>query len=103
LRATETMIHKYYVTVTGATPKRKDRNWGAYVRNLNTHKKNDPYSKVDPKLVSLIDQVREHHRNPVMHPEDVLTPDEAQSLFSMCQAVIITFAGALKDLSGSTP
>lgn len=99
VRASETMIHKYYVLVTGGTPKRKDRNWGAYVRNLNSHKKHDPASKVDTKLIALIDQVREHHRNPVMHPEVILTPDEAQSLFSICQAVIITFAGALKKLA----
>lgn len=36
-----------------------------------------------------------------MHPEVTLTPDEAQSLFSICQAVIITFAGALKAVSGT--
>lgn len=99
VRAAEGVIYKYYVAVTGTTPKRKDRNWGAYVRNLNRHLKNDPSSKADPKLITLIDQVREHHRNPVIHPDITLTPDEAQSLFSICQAVIITFAGALKLLS----
>jgi hypothetical protein len=99
VRATESMIHQYYVTVTSGTLRRKDRNWGAYVRNLNGHLKANPASRVDRKLVALIDQVREHHRNPVMHPEITLSPDEAQSLFSICQAVIITFAGALKTLS----
>jgi hypothetical protein len=97
VRATETIIHKYYCEVTQATPKRKDRNWGAYVRNLNRHLKQSG-SAVDPKLVALIDQIREHHRNPVMHPEISLTADEAQSLFSICQAVIITFAVALAAL-----
>jgi hypothetical protein len=101
VRATETIIFKYYQAVTGSTPKRKDRNWGAYVRNLNAHKKKEPTSKADPKLITLIDQVREHHRNPVIHPEITLTPDEAQSLFSICQAVIITFAGALTNLTAT--
>lgn len=61
VRATETLIHQYYCTVTQTTPKRKDRNWGAYVRNLNTHLKKTSGSQVEPKLVALIDQVREYH------------------------------------------
>jgi hypothetical protein len=102
VRATETMIHKYYETVTGSALRRKDRNWGAYVRNLNTHLKNNPTSRIDRKLVVLIDQVREHHRNPVMHPEITLDSDEAQSLFSICQAIIVTFANALRLLGGQS-
>jgi hypothetical protein len=98
-RATEGLIHRYYVAVTGSTPKRKDRNWGAYVRNLKAHKNKNANSKADPTLIALIDQVREHHRNPVIDPEIMLTADEAQSLFSICQAVIISFARALKAIS----
>lgn len=98
IRATESLIHIYYVKVSGSIPRRKDRNWGAYVRNLNAHRKANSNSAVDPKLISLIDQVREHHRNPVMHPELTLSADEAQSLFNVCQGVIIAFAGALGKL-----
>jgi hypothetical protein len=99
IRATETVIHRYYVAVTESTPKRKDRNWGAYVRNLNQHKKNNPdTSQVDAKLVALIDQAREHHRNPVMHPELMLTDDEALSLFNICQSIVIAFAVAISSL-----
>ncbi len=101
MRATETLIHRYYVTITGTTPRRKDRNWGAYVRNLNAHNNRTTGAKADVKLISLIDQIREHHRNPIMHPEITLTPDEAQSLFSICQAAIISFAGALRALGGA--
>ena len=101
VRATETLIHKYYCAVTQSQPKRKDRNWGAYVRNLNRHRNQNSSSGVDPKLVALIDQVREHHRNPVMHPEITLNTDEAQSMFSICQAVIITLANGLRALPGA--
>jgi hypothetical protein len=98
-RAAEGLIHRYYVAVTGSTPKRKDRNWGAYVRNLKAHKKKTANSKVDPTLIALIDQVREHHRNPIIDPEVTLMADEAQSLFSICQAVIISVAGALTAIA----
>jgi hypothetical protein len=91
IRATETVIHEYYVKVTGHTPRRKDRNWGAYVRNLKVHKRDNATSKVDLKLVSLIDQIREHHRNVLMHPEESLSPEEALGLFGICQSAITAF------------
>lgn len=100
MRATETAIHTYYVAVTEHTPKRKDRNWGAYVRNLKAHKKNNVDSKVDPKLIALIDQIREHHRNVLMHPEETLTPDEALVLFGVCQSAVTAFALGIKALPG---
>lgn len=103
LRATETLVHQYYVAAVGANLKRKDRNWGAYVRNLNAHRKNNPDSQVDPKLISLIDQVREHHRNPVIHPELMLSAEEAQTLFSVCTGVIIAFANACAVLQPHPP
>jgi len=101
MRATEGIIHKYYVSVTGQIPRRKERNWGAYVRNLNRHRNNNADSKADPKLIALIDQLREHHRNVLMHPEETLTADEALSLFGVCQSAIVAFVGGLK--SNTTP
>jgi hypothetical protein len=100
IRATESVIHAYYVAVTGQTPKRKDRNWGAYVRNLNAHKRMNPDSKVEPKLVALIDQIREHHRNVLMHPEETLTAEEALVLTGVCQSAITAFARGIKTISG---
>lgn len=105
VRSVETLIHDYYVQVTGdANMKRKDRNWGAYVRNLNRHLKMHPgSSKVDPKLVALIDQIREHHRNVVIHPEESLNQSQATILFSICLSAIISFVQeiyALEQMSG---
>lgn len=96
MRATESVIHEYYVAVTGHTPKRKDRNWGAYVRNLNAHRKSHPESKADPKLIALLDQIREHHRNVLIHPEETLSPEEALTLFGICQSAIVAFANGLR-------
>lgn len=98
IRAAETVIFDYYKRVTQQTPKRKDRNWGAYVSNLRAHNKKSPQLAADEKLIALIDQVREHHRNPVMHPEVTLNEDEALSLFNICQSIIIASVGAIKAL-----
>jgi hypothetical protein len=95
LRATEAVIHKYYVAVTKNDDlKRKDRNWGAYVRNLNRYRKINPDS-ADPKIISMIDQIREHHRNVIIHPENTLTDSEAQVLFTVCVGAIIAMLRAI--------
>lgn len=99
VRATESVIYQYYVVVTGdINMRRKDRNWGAYVRNLNAHRKRNADSRVDPKLIALIDQIREHHRNPVMHPEETLSPTDAYALFNVCQSAILMFVNAIEAL-----
>jgi hypothetical protein len=96
MRAVESAIHTYYTEATGHTPKRKDRNWGAYVRNLRSHIKDNIDSKVDTKLIALIDQIREHHRNVLMHPEERLELEEAVSLFGISQSAIIAFARGIR-------
>jgi hypothetical protein len=99
VRATETVIHEYYIKATSNPITRKDRNWGAYVRNLNKHLKDNPTtSKVDRKLVSLIDQIREHHRNVVIHPEQTLTPSQAYTMFNVCQGAVISLVEGIDAL-----
>ena len=102
IRATESVIHQYYVTVTADVGmKRKDRNWGAYVRNLNRHRNQHIDSKADSKLIALIDQIREHHRNVVMHPEESLTDEQAGALFNICQSAITSFVAEIGVLTGT--
>jgi len=99
IRAAETLIRKYYSAVTGVQEmKSKDRNWGAYVRNLKSQLEQGN-KQVNPKIIALIDQVREHHRNPVMHPEVTLSPAEALSLFNIAQSVIISLATELTRIN----
>jgi hypothetical protein len=38
--------------------------------------------------VDTLHAIKDNHRNPLMHPEDVLTMHEAVSLFSICQSMI---------------
>lgn len=81
LRATESVIREYLATVTRGTSKSKHRNWGAYIRTLTG-------AGVDPKITSMLDQIREMHRNPLMHPEDSLSNEEAVELFDICKSAI---------------
>jgi hypothetical protein len=77
LRAAESAIRMYYEEVTGKKPKSKMRNWGAYVKVLNE-------SGADTRITGFIDHVRELYRNPILHPEDNVTPEEALVFLGAC-------------------
>lgn len=89
LRATEALIREYYTIVVGHPPKMQSRNWGRYINHLR--KKN-----ADSKILSALDQIREMHRNPLMHPEDFLSMDEAATLFGVAQGVIVSMAADIE-------
>lgn len=82
LRATEDIIREYYGLVVGTLPAKKSRNWGVYIKGLRAH-------GADQKIVAALEQVKDMHRNPIMHPEVVLTTDEAISLFGIAQGIIV--------------
>lgn len=87
MRATEKVLRQYYQFVTGKLSKRKD--WGSVLADL---KKN---TKVNPKVVQVLDQIRDLYRNPLMHPETFLTMDEALILFDISKAGIASMAGEI--------
>lgn len=90
LRGTEAVIRAYYQHVTGTLPKPKMRNWGAYVKHLIT-------SGADPKITGYIDHLRELYRNPVFHPEENLSPEEAQMFLGACISAICQMLIAIRD------
>jgi hypothetical protein len=90
LRATEAVIRAYYQHVTGTLPKPQMRNWGAYVKNLAA-------AGADPKITGYIDHLRELYRNPVFHPEDNLTPEEAQMFLGACVSAICQMLISMRD------
>ncbi len=79
IRALEAVVVDYIVRKTGGKPLKRDL--GAYVTTLEKEGAN-------PDVTFVIDQIRRLHRNPLMHPEDVLNPDEAIDLFLLCRSAI---------------
>ncbi len=77
MRALESVILVYYVKVIGGPPKARMRNWGVYIKALRDS------GKASDKIVHLLDHIRETYRNPVNHPEEIVTLDEAQRLFGV--------------------
>jgi hypothetical protein len=98
LRATDSTLRAYYARFVGKAPKPKVRNWGTYTSVLRkcASAPNAQPPKPDLKTISLIDQIREMHRNPIIHPEDNLDEDKALVLFDVCKSAIVAMASELK-------
>lgn len=94
IRAIESVIHKYYLTVCDPKPA-PDRleNWGAYISRLHELKRPDV-----EEIVALLQQIKDQHRNLIMHPEIVLNFNEAYTLFEISKAAIMAMASKLSEM-----
>lgn len=80
LRAVEALIREYVTRASGDLPKKRD--WGHYREVLTRVGAAD-------NVTSMVDDLRRHDRNPLMHPEVVLgTPHEAADVLILCKTVI---------------
>ena len=93
MRATEALMHQYYLTVCKPTPPPKDRleNWGKYLAAFMECQDQHAH-----EVAALLQQIKNQHRNPIMHPEVVLTVEEAFTLFEVARAAIIAMASKLR-------
>ena len=66
------------------------RNWGVYIRNLRK-------CSADPKILSTLEQIKDLHRNPVIHPEVQIDIDEALSLVGIAESAISRMIADMKD------
>jgi hypothetical protein len=90
LRAVEHVIIKYVETVTRhVTLKKKPRDWGAYITVLKNH-------GGDAKVIGNLQHIKDHYRNPIIHPEETLGRDDAFSLFNTSISAIIQLDAAIE-------
>ncbi len=92
MRAVEAVMHEYYIAVCEPEPKPTKRleSWGAYIAEFQKSPK--PEAK---EVVALLQQIKDQHRNLIMHPEVVLSPDEAFSVFEIAKGAITVMADKL--------
>jgi len=92
LRAMELVLHNYYLCVCKPSPLPKKRleNWGAYIKELQ--KSTDPSVS---EVIAILQQIKDKHRNLIMHPDAVLSADESFTLFEIAQGAIIAMVSAL--------
>ncbi len=83
LRGTESVLRDYSCSVVKSN-RVKTLLWGPMVNHLRDRKKNPP-----PKgLLSNLDNIRVHLRNPTAHPEKIYDIDEVQDLFGLSVEIV---------------
>jgi hypothetical protein len=88
-RVTESVLRKYYSYVTGGQAQPKVRNIGVYLNALKQSKKGDE------KILAALKQMTDLHRNPLIHPEVVLTTEESINTLGMARSVIAAMLAIL--------
>lgn len=101
IRAMEALMHNYYIFICKPESGRKLRSWAAYISALyklteDTKVRESVRTDVK-KVMALLQQIKDQDRNLIMHPEVVLTPDEAHKLFEIAKGVIIAIADRLPE------
>ena len=80
-RCAESVLRRYYELVIGHLPKPKMRNWGMYIRNLRK-------CGADQTVITILEQIKDLHRNPVIHPEKAMENEEALSLIGIIDSAL---------------
>jgi hypothetical protein len=88
MRALEGIIKDIYCPAfLGKKP--TGNGWNSYIKCLEK-------TVADPKVLSILDQIRSLHRNPTIHPQVVLTINESLSLFGIAQSAIVAMMEDVK-------
>jgi hypothetical protein len=93
MRATESLLRKYHKRVTGRDADLQHLDWGTCIQELK--------GKAAPKVIQHLDQIRDLHRNPLMHPEEFLDMKEALGLFDIAKSAINALADEIEKLDAA--
>jgi hypothetical protein len=96
-RATEAVVLMYMNEYQCPPPPDSARNWGRYHQILSN-------AQADEKILNHFEQLRKLHRNPLVHPEESLTRDDAESFWAMCGSLMRAMICDMDELrSGRKP
>lgn len=92
-RVLEAVLRRYYAHVAGGTAAPKVRTIGTYVAALERLRCGDP------QVLATLKQIKDLHRNPLVHPEAVISTDQAVSLFGIIRSAIEAMLISLPEVS----
>jgi hypothetical protein len=95
-RATESVLRKYYAQLTGSNTLPKVRNIGVYLNAMKQAKVGDE------KVIFALKQMADLHRNPLIHPDTVLTQEEAIGIFGLARSAIAGMLAVLPVIPPTT-
>ncbi|MGS1016873.1 hypothetical protein [Allosphingosinicella humi] len=82
-RANEAVLRAYFDALAGSANRPKTRNMGDYLKKMSD------LGVGDARVIDVLKSLKDLHRNPLMHPDDVIaTLDEALNLHAAIRAAI---------------
>lgn len=94
LRGTEALMIKYYEVLAGHEWDLRQRDWGAYIRELRS-------INADARITDRLDEIRRFERNPILHPQANIEPDKALPLFEMVGGVVVLMVEEIEKLEAA--
>jgi hypothetical protein len=95
LRSVEAIMRQYFDALSGGVPRPKRENMGEYIGAL------EKIDAVDDRMLEVLKSVKNLRRNPLMHPQDFLEPDDALITFDVAKSAISTMAQLAREYGGS--
>lgn len=92
MRATELVLRRYFDMVTNGAARPDRNNIGEYLAEL------DKLQVGDTKTRATLRQIKDLHRNELMHPEVSLSLDEALALLGIAQSAIVAMLREMSPL-----
>lgn len=98
-RVTEAVVRRYWDKVSDGAKRPKLQTLGNYAVEMEKRKIGDD------KVVESIKQMTRLHRNPIVHPDVILTVEEAIGIVGMARSVVGSMLSVLPDvpLTNGTP
>jgi hypothetical protein len=89
MRALESVVRQYWTAVANGTTPPRNKTLGGYLKELNDN------NLGEAKVRAVLQQIKDLHRNPLAHPGDTLSLDEAIGLFGIVHSAIAAMLGAI--------
>ena len=95
-RALESVLRRYHSAVTGGVAPPKVRNIGVYIDSLRRTKKGNL------KILASLTQIKDLHRNPLIHPEAVFSVEDAIGALGIVRSVMAAMLDVLPVAPATT-
>lgn len=103
MRAIESSLLSLMRMVCGRKFESLNANWGSYIAEMRKIVSSNKRKKPTKETIDLLSQIKDNHRNPVMHNEFDLTAQEAIDIFDLGSVVISHITDEAFSLSGANP
>ncbi len=91
-RVIEAVLRRYHRHVTGGATPPSGRSIGAFLHDMRKKKVGDQ------NVLSVLDQIRKLHRNPLIHPDVTLDMEEAITVLGLARSALGPMLSVLPDV-----